>query len=216
MNAHPMVKKFGPSAVVLTLCVYCAWQHLEDASPLADMEAGSRSRLKADALFPELPEPVARNMFTTGAAMAEQQRVEQLAATEQPEFDPDKMLGELRLSGTFLHGRQRLAIINGRVLNVGQPIAVDETTGKSCRLVSVRNDGVLVGVDGKTYELRYDSPYRLAAAAGFSPSTTGTSPPTPNSPSRSLFRALMRSTSFGAAQWLQQLPPFLPQFGVER
>jgi hypothetical protein len=86
----------------------------------------------------------------------------QIAAAETPGKPEDDELGDLvrglSLDATLLHGRDQLAVINGRIYTKGQRLELpkdDDSPDRDLQLLFVTRTGVILRGGGRNYALGY-------------------------------------------------------------
>jgi hypothetical protein len=144
----------------------------------------------------------ARNLASEGLANPFQVRTKAGAPQSQevgrvdPESAPlDEIVRGLTLDGTFLQGRDQLAIIDGRVYSKGQHLFLKGDSDKSLSslcLVSVLPAKVILEGGGQSYELGYpDQLGRRADKAGRAGSRSSGRPAPQKSPPGTMSKSVI-------------------------
>jgi hypothetical protein len=163
------VNKLAPSAVVVALVGYCIWPSVSElTSPASSpMPPKKLSELPASLYAPVMPPPLAKNPWggkdaeTLFALKNPVQPAETTAETpadndkDKPAKPPINLLAGLTLSGTYIAGGQRLAVINGTVCAAQEDLPPAVGAVAQIKVAEVLPYSVLLEHDGKTAELTY-------------------------------------------------------------
>jgi hypothetical protein len=169
----PVVVKLAPQAVVLAAALYWVWPNLVGGSSQDETKPAAGSPgFTAVALMPTFPQPPKRNPFgapgadsitRTGSGLANPKAAEANAKTAATKGG-GKAEG-LVLNATCIVGKQRLAMIDGRLYGAQETLPAGSAAGSSYKIVDVLPYKVLLEREGKTLELTYSDATSHAATS---------------------------------------------------
>lgn len=173
------VGKVLPTAVVAAMVGYCCWPHVFGPShaPIVG-EAGNRPEIATALLSPGFEPAPKRDPFQTRS-------VTQKVASEADEDDeadtPTATAAQKQahtpaasfiLTGTFVHGNLRAALINGQLYTLGEQLGTPGAPTDPYVIVRIDPDRVLIDHRGQTVELNYST---FVSKSESSPRAAGTS-----------------------------------------
>lgn len=166
----PLIGKLAPAAAVAALVAWCCWPYLdESASGGLGGESSDVPQIADSRLSPDIKPGSQRDPFQklgsneTNPAEAEsspKSPASPASVEEQPPSDEQiaDVLGRLAVEATFIHGPRRLALIDGRLYEEGDPLAISRSLANACVVAQISADGVLVRHPGGTVGLTYRDP----------------------------------------------------------
>jgi hypothetical protein len=161
------IGKMFPTAIVAAIVVWCCWPYLEHGGP---------GEVGANTHFPQIthalleptaaPEP-SRDPFhvvtianTLGAPKEEVAPGTKASADSRSaqKKDAAEMRKGLTLSGTYISGSRRAALINDRLWEQGQRLELSKNAAEPWVLAQVFPYGVVIQSGAKSIELEYPGP----------------------------------------------------------
>ncbi|MFO0956838.1 MAG: hypothetical protein U0800_05140 [Isosphaeraceae bacterium] len=120
MNAHPLARTLLPLGLFLGSTGYLSWPYLT-MEPEAAREKAKPATLDASVLHPDFRDPAPRNPFVGPPAL----RASKKGALEEsnsapPEAVDREPVGSWRLGATLVGGRNKAAVVDGRVYREGE------------------------------------------------------------------------------------------------
>jgi hypothetical protein len=179
--------RFGPITAVAGLLGYLCWPYLDEPVTAPKSKGAPKAVELPTALLapPEAPDldhdpfgsraasapPVTK--LTSAAKSASAAKVSgPVSASTKPEGAAKTTAAltvsapsTLVLSGTYIRGNRRVAVINDSLYSEGEQISTSLATVPNCSVARVDIDRVLLNVAGKTAELSYPNPMDSSAAA---------------------------------------------------
>lgn len=163
------ISKLAPAAVVLVVAAWCCWPYLEGPKAVTGVEQQpDLPRITRSQLSPEVQPASERDPFRPVAAekadspQGEESPpssplpVQEKAAEQQK--DITEILSGLVLGATYVQGDRRVALINGRVYQEGERLAIATPLAEPCVVAGISADRVLLLHRGRTVELIYPDP----------------------------------------------------------
>jgi hypothetical protein len=166
------IGKVVPTAIVAAIATWCCWPYLDEA---AFGEAGAKTyspQVLHALLAPAIASEPSRDPFhivgTAPSLGAPKER--EAAGTKAsgdspstpknaaPQKDAAGVPKGLTLSGTYLAGNRRAALINGRLWEQGQRLELSKNAAEPWVLAEVSPFGVVIASGGKSFELKYPGP----------------------------------------------------------
>jgi hypothetical protein len=167
------ITKYAPQAIVLVVALYWSWPALKAFTSKTTTAAANTAAKKpagvqefaATTLSPTFVPRSGRNPFlsvrpqqtTAGAGKPGQKGTAAKAGTDVRDHG-------LVLNATFVAGRQRMAIINGRVYKEKETIPRPGEETPSCVVTGIFPHKVLLSYQGETLQLSYLNPAAKPAA----------------------------------------------------
>jgi hypothetical protein len=166
---------------------YLCWPYLDDPAKPPPSKANKAAELTADLLSPPAAADLSRNIFESaqapGTSPAPTVRTSSPQSAESAAKKPDETTttapDSLVLSGTFVRGKNRVALINDALYAAGDPIPAAIVSAAGCRVKSVEVDRVLLDIDGRQAELVYRDLLASTAETLAGVSADGAAPATP-------------------------------------
>lgn len=193
------IARFAPIGAVAGVLGYLCWPYLDDPAKPPPSKANKAAALTADLLSPPAAADLTRNIFESAAApsappptvdTSSPQVTEPVA--EKPSDSVTTAPDSLVLSGTFVRGKNRVALINDALYAAGDQIPAAIVNSQGCRVKSVEVDRVLLDIDGRQAELVYrdllaSTAETLTSAGGATdePERSATSSPSAAQPAKS-------------------------------
>jgi hypothetical protein len=159
-----LITRFAPQAIVLAVALYWSWPAVKASLPqttLAVPKVEAKKSAGADfsvaVLSPAFLPPSNRNPFlapvpkTTTVAGGAKTGKKSIAAKAAPNLRDSGLV----LSATCIVGRQRMAIINGRVYKEKEAIQRPGDETASCIVTEILPHKVLLSCQGETLQLSY-------------------------------------------------------------
>jgi len=172
-----MLQKMGPIAVVLLVFTWFCWPYITGSATAVDSkEAGSVLTLSKELLSPTVKPRSSRDPFrvvegATAAALAEQlakaadaaaaDKNANKNATKTEPANVETRRTSLVLSGTYIRGNRRMAIIGGKVYKVGEALEGPDADGKLWVVKQVSTDHVVLESRSGTRVIDYSNPAAL-------------------------------------------------------
>jgi hypothetical protein len=166
------LSKIGPIAVVAVILGSLCWPYFDDPTPAAKSKSSAKSAAPlASLLNPRPAGDVRADLFEipkiVGPAVAKKPATStsagQAAAAKKTASARSDDLKSFVLTGTYVAGGRRIAVINGSLYAEGETITSAGPKAKSapvvCTVLRVEIDKVVLSFQGQTKELRYaDAP----------------------------------------------------------
>jgi hypothetical protein len=177
MSAH--LAKFAPIGLVAGAMGYFCWSHFEEAAPAAPASGVAKPiEMTAALLKPPAAPELNRDPFMAHDAPRPAEATHAAAGLRAPS-PPGPLLpgeasrtgasavggratthgaditGELVLSGTYVRGNRRMAVINGSIYSQGDRIASSTAGSNAVTVARVDVDRVMLRLDRGTTELLY-------------------------------------------------------------
>ena len=173
------VHKTAPTAIVAAMVLICCWSSLELSEKHAADAPGAIPEIAASLLTPAVDAPSSRNPFRSAASPRAGELASRGDAISPPratgapgtELDARDAISGLDLSATYIRGKDRMAIINGRLYGVGDSLTLPGPSPDSCTIGGIEPQKVLVERRGQALELTYGD--RLAQPKGASQAASG-------------------------------------------
>jgi len=159
------IGKLVPTAAVATVAIWCCWPYFGETVSRVGMQQADSLPQIAQSLLSSVIEPTSdRNPFkpwealNTDSTPNEQPTAANTAQNAQsPEEDAFDILNSLMLDATFIQGSRRMALINGRVCEQGEPLAISGSIAEPCIVSRISAHSVLIQYGDRTVELTYRS-----------------------------------------------------------
>ena len=161
------IGKMVPTAIVAAIVVWCCWPYLEHGGP-GEVGANAHSPQITHALLePTVAPEASRDPFhvvatakTPGAPKEKVAPGTKASADSRAtqKKDAAEMLKGLTLSGTYISGSRRAALINGRLWEQGQRLELSKDAAEPWVLAQVFPYGVVIQSGAKSIELKYPGP----------------------------------------------------------
>ncbi len=161
-----LLRRFGPSGLVLSVAVWCCWQHLA-ADEQLELDLGGPKLLRTNKarLQIELPPRPNRNPFEVVVAKEEPEDIPLESSPEEIEVakvssepslrDWQAVARQFRLRATVVSARRQCAMIDGRIYALGEQVTLALASEPFCVLASVQRDRVVLQAGEDTVELTY-------------------------------------------------------------
>jgi hypothetical protein len=178
--------KFAPFCVVAGTLGYLCWPYLDDPTPPAPTKPKAGAvELTAALLSPPAAPPLSRDPFGSdlasqkpagAAADGKTDPADQTPASPENQEEPQppetpalSVPSSLVLSGTYLRGNHRVAVINELVYAEGDQIVVKENAAANWSVSRVGIDRVMLEFGGEMAELSYPDLHAPKAASNSDP-----------------------------------------------
>jgi hypothetical protein len=142
---NPTVQKYAPPMVVLGAVLYWGWPPVEPLDLGNDLVKARAVHWKAaDLESPREPENVVDPFRPVLVAKQETEQAEEQIAKMPVGPSEDNIRAVLRLTGIAKMGGRSFAIINGKACVAGERLRTYDDLVKSCKLMSIHPDHVVV------------------------------------------------------------------------
>jgi hypothetical protein len=161
------IAKFAPQAMVLVVALYWSWPtlkvtFLQPSRAIAKMDAPKPAGMKdfaAAVLSPKFVPFPKQNPFLTAESKKKKAAVAQ-SGKPGKKMDAKAKVAALRdaglvLTGTCIMGKQRMAVINGKVYREKETIPQPGDEAGVCIVTSILPHKVLLSYQGETLQLGY-------------------------------------------------------------
>lgn len=161
--------KLAPTAIVCGLVAWCCWPHLEGSHWATGVQpAAELPRLAGELLSPQIEPAPDRDPFQPPPVRKPAPPENRQPAEPPPgkvehertvvEEAPVDVFSGLALGAIYIRGDRRVALINGRVYQQGQPLVLSVPAADPCIVTEVSAERVLLLHRGQTVELKYAAP----------------------------------------------------------
>ena len=157
------IGKLAPIAIVAAVVAWCCYPYLDKpASEASLQQEGNLPRIIRSLLSPIIEPASDRDPFkpreerNTDSTQSEQPAT--AATAETPSLSKEdilEILSNLVLDATFIQGNRRMALINGRVCEQGEPLAISGSITEPCIVTQISAHSVLIQYGDRTVELKY-------------------------------------------------------------
>jgi hypothetical protein len=167
-----LLGRFAPTLAVCLVAAWCCWPHL--AGKKARFLAGAGGELPEinDCLLTaEIRQNSGRDPFVpfqieeqgsvdpTAPLVDYRDRIEpELSDESASREDLAKVVGSLTLNGTLIHGKLRVAVINGRSYEVGESVMRNKCTNAALVVAEIAQHSVLITSGTEVFQLTYGNP----------------------------------------------------------
>jgi len=162
-------QKIGPVAVVVLVFTWCCWPYITgSATAIGSKEAGNVPGLPKGLLSPLVKPAGGRNPFMITPAVAELLASELSKTNEGVDLGEDAKTGgnaaagtvrpSLVLTGTYVRGNHRMAIIDGKIYQAGESLDAGNAAGKPWVVKEIFLDHVVLQRDGEKKDIAYLDP----------------------------------------------------------
>jgi len=164
------LSKMAPIAVVAVILGYLCFPYVDDPAPAKKSKSAAKSAEPlTNLLNPKPAGDVRADLFeipkAVGPAVAKKSTstsTSQAAAAKKSASSHSDDLKNFALSGTYVAGGRRFAVINGSLYAEGEQITSAGPKAKTapaiCTVLRVEIDKVVLGFQGQTKELHYADP----------------------------------------------------------
>ncbi len=179
------IVKWVPTATVAAVVGWCCWPYLDDAGPREITAKTSSPQIAHALLEPAVAADLPRDPFRIAGTtkppgppkdgVAPGAKASATSRSTQKK-DSAEMPKGLTLSGTYIAGNRRAALINGRLWEQGQRLELSGSAATPWVLAQVFPYGVVIESGAKSFELKYpgpgDRPDRMAPIPAAAPALT--------------------------------------------
>ena len=205
-----LLHKIGPVVVVSIIFTWVCWPYITGAATsIGSNGNGNSIALPNNLLSPSVKDPNQRDPFQVVKSAAMNMIQGKLAGTKDktPEYvDPEKEQttgttanreNAFALTGVYIQGNNRMAILNGALYRIGENIKGSEIAGKPWVLKQILSDRVVVsrGKNNKVVKISFPAVTQSAAQTVETTTPAGSPPTHSESPTEKPKRQLKSITS---------------------